>query len=306
MKVTIIIPTLNEEESIGQVIRGFKNLGFTDVLVIDGNSVDKTREIAKKEGANVVVQSGKGKGQAIMEAFQIVESDVVIVVDGDGSYDPSDALKLLEPIERGIAEHVTGNRFANFEKGAFTKLNLIGNKILNFAFRILYGVELHDILTGYRALKKEVYKSVKIEKRGFEVEAELTVESLAKGFKIFEIPITYKKRVGKTKLSPLKDGLRIGLTIYSLLRKYSPGRYFYFIGFFLIILGVISGAITVRDWFYGISHYLLAILTALFIMSGLQIIILGFLSDVLYKSNLMLRREIEKINRRIEDEVERN
>jgi len=301
MKVTIVIPTLNEEESIGEVVERFRKLGYDDILVIDGNSTDRTREIAKEKGARVVVQSGKGKGQAIVEAFQIVNSDVLVLIDGDGTYLPEDVEKLLEPIRRGVADHVIGNRLVNFERGAFTRLNLVGNKILNALFRFIYGVELNDILSGYRALRKEVYKSVDLKKHGFEIETELTVETLAKGFRIVEVPIHYRRRVGKTKLNPLKDGFKIGWTIYNLLIRFSPARFFLLFGLLLIFLGLVVGVYVIYEWFKNISHDLLAVLTTLLIISGLQIILFGVISDFVLRSNVQIRKELYELKRTLEE-----
>ncbi len=302
MEVCILIPTLNEEKNIGKTIEDFKRQGFTNIFVIDGNSTDRTREIAESKGAKVAIQSGKGKGQAVAEAFEMIDSDVIVLVDGDGTYMAEDVHKLLEPIFKGVADHVVGNRLINYEKGAFTKLNFIGNVALNFIFRTTYGVELFDILSGYRALRKEVYKNVNLKKQGFEIETELTVETIAKGFRIMEVPINYRKRSGKTKLSPIRDGLKIGSTIYNLLARYSPGRYFYFVGTFLIALGVIFGVYVVYDWFRDITHSLMAVLTALLIISGMQIIIFGVISDFVFRGNsettrelIMIRSELREI-----------
>lgn len=299
MNITVIIPTLNEEKTIGEVIDRFKRIGYNDILVIDGNSTDKTREIAREKGAKVVVQSGKGKGQAIAEAFEIVESDVVVLIDGDGTYLPEEVDKLLKPILTNKAEHVIGNRFANYEKDAFTRLNLIGNKIINFLFRICYGVEVHDILSGYRALTREVYKNVELKKHGFEIETELTVETLAKGFRIAEVPITYKKRKGRTKLKPIRDGIKIGKTVYELITRYSPARYLYFVGFALMFIGFLIGIYVVLDWFKGISHFLLAVLTTLLILSGIQLTMFGVISDFIFRSNVEFRREIIRIREQL-------
>ncbi len=301
MRVTIVIPTLNEEESIGEVVEGFKRLGYDDVLVIDGNSTDRTREIASSKGAEVVIQSGKGKGQAVAEAFQMVDSDVVVLIDGDGTYLPEDVEKLVEPIKRGVADHVVGNRLIEFEKGAFTRLNLFGNKVLNWIFRVFYGVDLKDILSGYRALKRDVYKSVELRKMGFEVEVEITVETLAKGFRIVEVPVRYRRRAGKTKLNPLKDGLKIGWAIYNLLIRFSPARFFLLFGLILIALGVLVGFYVVYDWFRHVSHDLLAVLTTLLIVSGLQVILFGVISDFVFRSNVQLRREIYELRRTLEE-----
>ncbi len=298
-RACIIIPTLNEEKNIGSTIDEFRQEGFEKIFVIDGRSTDKTVEIAKSKGARVEIQTGKGKGQAVAEAFRLVDEEIVILVDGDGTYSARDAGKLLEPIAKGIADHVVGNRFASYEKGAFTKLNLLGNKLLNFVFRVTYGVELYDILSGYRALTRDLYKSVELRKRGFEVETELTVETIAKGFRIMEVPISYRRRGGVTKLSPLRDGARIASTIYNLLARYSPGRYLYFFGAFLIVLGFLTGIFTVYEWFRHITHQLLAILTALLIITGMQIIIFGVISDFVFRGNAEIRRELVSLRSEI-------
>jgi dolichol-phosphate mannosyltransferase len=120
MNVTVVIPTLNEEKGIGEVVEGFRKLGF-EVLVIDGNSKDRTREIALEKGAKVVLQSGRGKGNAIAQAFAIVESDVVVLVDGDGSYCAEDVWKLLEPIENGNRGSCYRKQICWLRKGSLYK-----------------------------------------------------------------------------------------------------------------------------------------------------------------------------------------
>ncbi|MET1124275.1 MAG: S-layer glycoprotein N-glycosyltransferase AglJ [Archaeoglobaceae archaeon] len=294
MRVTVVIPTLNEEEAIGEVVERFVELGF-DVLVVDGHSTDRTREIAEAKGARVILQTGFGKGQAVAEAFEIVDSEVVVLIDGDGSYLPDEVFRLLEPIESGKADHVVGNRFSSYEKGAFTRLNLIGNRILNAFFRFAYGVELHDILSGYRALRREVYKSVELRKHGFEVETELTVETLAKGFRIFEVPITYRRREGRTKLKPIRDGFRIAKTIYELIGRYSPARHLYIFGVLLLVLGIVTGVYVTLEWLRGISHYLLAVLTALLIMAGMQTLTFGLIADFIFRANVEFRKELRRL-----------
>ncbi|ASJ15370.1 S-layer glycoprotein N-glycosyltransferase AglJ [Thermococcus radiotolerans] len=293
--ITILIPTKNEEGAIGEVIDGFKELGYTNIFVIDGHSTDRTREIAEKKGATVVLQSGKGKGQAVAEAFKMIDTDVVVMIDGDGTYDPKDVERLIQPIERGIAEHVIGNRLENFEKGAFTKLNLVGNKVFNFLFRFMYGVEVHDLLTGYRALTREVYKSAELEKHGFEVETELTVETIAKGFRIAEVPISYRKRKGKANLHPIKDGWRIGKTIIELMVRYNPGKYLYLLGFLFLMIGLVTGFYVVEEWQRGVTHYLLAPLTSIFVITGINLVIFGFVLGYIFKSMAGLKRELRSI-----------
>jgi len=281
--VCVLIPTLNEGTTIGPLIAEFKELGFNNILVIDGNSNDDTVNIAKGAGARVIVQSGKGKGQAVQEAFEAIEDKYILMIDGDGTYLPSDAPAMVEPLIQGNADHVMGNRFANYEPKAFTKLNLVGNKMLNKLFGFAYGEWLTDILSGYRAFTHEAIKSMDLNKTGFEIETEITVELVKNDFRIKEVPITYLSRhsLGKTKLNPLKDGIKIGLTIYKLAKTHNPMFYFGIIGAICVVMGSMTGIYVVNEWFNSIPHELLAILTTLIILIGVQLFIFGIIGDLI-------------------------
>lgn len=277
--VCILIPTLNEEETIGGIIREFKSEGFENIFVIDGNSEDATRERAKREGARVEVQQGKGKGAAVKQAFERIEEEIIVMIDGDGTYSPSEVRKLIEPIVSGEAEHVIGNRFAY--GGAFAKLHRVGNWVLNKIFGFGYGVRLKDILSGYRALTKESVKKMNLEKKGFEIEAEMAIESVKKGIRIKEVPISYEKRKGKSKLNFVRDGSRIAYTLYVLARTHNPMFYFGIIGSLFITAGILSGVYVVIEWHKGITHVPLTVFTALMIISGVQFLIFGLFADLM-------------------------
>lgn len=277
--VCILIPTLNEEETIGEIIGEFKSDGFENILVIDGNSTDSTREIAKREGAKVVIQRGKGKGAAIKQAFEIIEEKVIVMIDGDGTYSPSEVKKLLDPVMNDEADHVIGNRFAY--NGAFTRFNKIGNMILNKIFGFGYGIKLNDILSGYRVLTREGMKKMSLRRKGFEIEAEMAIESAKKGIRIKEVPITYAKRKGRRKLNPIRDGSKIAYTLYVLARTHNPIFYFGIIGFLFVAIGVLSGIYVAMEWYIGITHIPLTIFTSLMIISGVQFFIFGLLGDLM-------------------------
>ncbi|MCO5382107.1 MAG: S-layer glycoprotein N-glycosyltransferase AglJ [Methanosarcina barkeri] len=279
--VCILVPTLNEAATIGQLIKDFRKEGFSNILVIDGNSRDGTGEIAEAEGARVVMQTGKGKGQAMIQAFGLIESPYVIMVDGDGTYLAREARFLLEPVLEGRADHVIGNRLENYSPGAFTKLNLIGNRLINMFFDVAYGVKLKDILSGYRAFTLESVRELELNKTGFEIETEISVECILKKQRVEEVPITYLPRSekGATKLNPVKDGLRIGSTIYKLAKMHNPMFYFGIIGYISILAGLFTGTFIVSEWIEGTDHIPLTILTTLLIIFGLQMFIFGTLSD---------------------------
>ncbi len=297
--VCILIPTLNEGKTIGGLVKEFKSLGYSNVLVIDGHSTDDTVKSAEDAGAEVIIQSGTGKGQAVSQAFQLITSKYVVVMDGDGTYLPEEINTILEPVTLGIADHVVGNRFAHYQKGAFTRLNLFGNRVLNKVFGFAYGIWLEDILSGYRAFNYDAIKQIELNRTGFEVETEITVECVKKDLKTVEVPITYLARVSgaATKLRPFRDGFRIASTIYLLARTHNPLFYFNVIGGFLFVIGVAVGIYVVNDWLKGITRVPMTILATLLIVIGVQMFIFAILSDLIvsvHRENMRIMRKILK------------
>jgi dolichol-phosphate mannosyltransferase len=298
--VCILIPTLNEEESIEQVIKDFQALGFEKILVIDGHSTDGTAEKARIAGAKVVVQSGVGKGQAMKEAFDLIKERFVVLIDGDGTYLPIEVHLLLDPVLNGRADHVVGNRFGNLEGGAFKLLNMFGNRIINHFFDIIYGVRLADILSGYRAFTTDAIKSLDLNMPGFEIESEMTIESVKKGLRIIEVPITYRSRAKgtSTKLNPFRDGPKIVLTIYRMAKTQNPMFYFGLIGSIFGFIEFLIGLYVVRDWInWRIEHIPLTILTAILIIVGFQLFLIGILGDVMASLHREMMQQLYKKKR---------
>jgi dolichol-phosphate mannosyltransferase len=293
--VCILIPTLNEEDAIAGVIGEFREMGFSDILVIDGNSRDRTRELAMAAGAKVVVQSGKGKGQALKEAFDLIEAEYIVMIDGDGTYLPAEVGTLLDPVFAGKADHTMGNRFANLQEGALTRLNSAGNRLINFFFRLIYAVPLNDILTGYRAFSREAVRRLDLTMAGFEIETEMTVDSVKKGLAIAEVPITYRPRATgtKTKLNPFMDGARIIATIYRMAKTHNPLFYFGLMGSLFGTAGFLLGLYVASEWFTTrTEHIPLTILTAILIIVGFQLFFLGILGDAVASMHREVLREI--------------
>lgn len=302
--VCVLIPTLNEGKSIGALIQEFKSLGYSNILVIDGHSTDDTVKIAESEGAEVVIQTGKGKGQAVKQAFQHIKSKYIVMIDGDRTYLPEEIDKVLEPVITGHADHVIGNRFANYKKGAFTRMNLFGNRILNKIFGFAYGVWLKDILSGYRAFNRNAIEHIELNKTGFEVETEISAECVKKDLKIVEVPITYLERMSgaPTKLRPISDGFKIASTIYQLARTHNPLFYFNVIGGFISVIGMSVGIYVVDEWLKGIEHIPLTILATLLILTGIQMFIFAIMSDLtvsLHRENMHTMRKILKENEKL-------
>lgn len=295
-KVCVLIPTLNEAPTIRQLILEFKTIGYSNILVIDGNSRDATREIAADSGARVMVQSEKGKGNALIEAFLEIDSPYILMLDGDGTYSPKDAEKMLIPLIEGY-DQVIGNRLIPENKEAFSRLNLLGNQWINRLFKLAQGKYLYDILSGYRAFSGDSLKQLHLKESGFEIETEISAEAVRNDQKIKIIPIKYFKRPGtSTKLNPFHDGLKITTTIYRLAKSNNPLFYFGLIGIIIIIGGIITGTYVLIEWFSGIDHLPLTVLTVLLIVVGFQIFMFGVISDMILGYHREIMYEIQQLN----------
>jgi len=294
-EVCIFIPTLNEAPTIGDLIREFREQGFEHILVMDGNSSDGTPDIARAAGATVRTQTGKGKGNAIIEAVEIIDEPYALMLDGDGTYSPEDADKMLDPLALGF-DHVIGNRLENPDAEAFTRLNLLGNQILNLLFKIAHGKDLRDILSGYRAFTLHSIRQMTLKETGFEIETEMAVEAVRNGQRITVVPVQYLSRPGTvTKLDPFQDGVRIFSTIYRLAKMNNPIFYFGIIGLFISLAGGITGVYVILEWLKDIEHLPLTILTVLLITIGFQIFMFGVISDMLLGFHRETIRQIEQL-----------
>lgn len=292
-EVCILIPTLNEAPTVGGLIKEFKALGYNHILVIDGKSSDNTVKVAREAGASVRTQSGKGKGNAIIEAFEVIEQPYILMMDGDGTYSTKDAEKMLTPLFLGF-DQVIGDRLMNAEEGSFSRLNLFGNHMLNLLFKLAHSRDLHDILSGYRAFTKLAVSQMHLKEQGFEIETEISVEAVRNGQRTMIVPIKYLRRPGTaTKLSPFHDGIKIVSTIYRLARVNNPMFYFGLMGVFTTMLGLLTGVYVLLEWLNHIEHIPLTILTVLLIVVGIEIFMFGMISDMLLVFHREIIREIQ-------------
>jgi len=302
--VCVLIPTYNEAASVGEVIERFLDAGYGNILVIDGGSDDGTREIAADAGARVVEQSGKGKGQAVREAVGLIERPYVLMIDGDATYRPEQADRLVEPLFTGTAEHVVGNRFADMKTGAMTRLNKVGNRIINSFFKLIHGRDLKDILSGYRAFTRESFERLSLSADGFGIETELAVECVRYDIETAVVPITYEPRNegSETNLRPFRDGGNILFTLYRMAKMNNPIFYFGSFGGLSILLGIVLGTFVAYRYFVeGISHEVIALASGVTLLFGLQLIMFGVLSDLIVTTNRQQRRRIERIDRKLDE-----
>lgn len=302
--VCILIPTYNEAEAVGEVIERFLAVGYENVLVVDGGSDDGTQEIAADAGARVVEQSGSGKGQAVREAVELIEAPYVLMIDGDATYRPEQADRMVAPLVAGDAEHVIGNRFADMESGAMTRLNAFGNRIINRTFSLIHGRNLEDILSGYRAFTTDSFKQLSLSADGFGIETELAVECVRHGVETEVVPIRYEARPegSETNLHPIADGGRILLTMYTLARTNNPIFYFGSIAAVGLLAGIGVGAyVGYRYFVVGASHEILALLSAFLILLAVQLLMFGVLSDIVVSVSREQSRRLEELSERLRE-----
>ncbi len=205
-EVSVVIASLNEEEGIGLTLLELKRfLKGSQFLVVDGNSVDRTAEIAKNLGADVLLQKGTGKGGALAQGIDSLDSDVryIVFTDADFTYPAEFVPKMIEILDQDPnVGMVIGDRF-NGEidlTQSFTNPFYVGNRLIAVAQHVLNGIKLNDPLSGLRVVRADLLRNSSLKSKGFDVEAEINFIVEREGFEIVEIPIEYRSRVGEKKL----------------------------------------------------------------------------------------------------------
>jgi len=289
--IVIVIPTLNEEYGIASTINSIKKslagkFSF-QMLLVDGASTDKTVEIAKSLGSKVLRQRRKGYGDALQTGFYYVDtrmnSSITVMIDADGTYEPEDIPKMAEIIMKGEADFVIGDRFANMDKKAMTRLNRFGNKVLSAIARKLLKIKVSDTQCGLRAFRSDLANIFYTTASGMPFATEMLAATKSYQIKIKEIPTSYHERIGETKLTPIHDGMKILGTIIRLLRDTRPLALFGSIGLFLIAVGLIGGIEVILEYFKTgtVVRIPTAVLSSLLIILGVQSISLGLISDLI-------------------------
>lgn len=220
-KVTITMAALNEEKVIGKTLAEcfkLENLYDLQVLVVlDSKTIDNTKEVAKKAGANVIdTGKWKGKGAALRAATKYIEGDYVVQIDADYQFMPSDIPKFIKALQNGydVALATRYEKGAKVSKGSVTPFRQFGIHFLSLATSIAAGQRVTDMLAGFKAFKTHVLKDINMKEDHYGYEAEVIIKAAQKKYQITNIPITYKKRLsGVTKLMPIKDGFLFLWTI---------------------------------------------------------------------------------------------
>jgi glycosyltransferase involved in cell wall biosynthesis len=242
--IAIAIPCFQEEHAIGQVVADFKRqLPEASIYVFDNNCTDRTAEFARAAGAIVVREKKQGKGYVVATMFEAIDADIIIMVDGDGTYDAGAVHQLLAPILSHDADMVVAARLSQYADKSFRKFHVAGNKMVCWIINRIFGANLSDMFSGYRAFTRDCALTIPITSRGFDVETELTVQTLYRGLIIKEIEAPYGERPAGSfsKLNTIPDGIRVLLRLFLLLRAYKPLTLFGLIFLFFFVLALLAG-----------------------------------------------------------------
>jgi dolichol-phosphate mannosyltransferase len=232
---TIVIPTLNEEEAIGNLIDELRIHGYGEILVVDGYSRDHTIEIAQRKRVTVINQLGSGKRDALKTAFEIVKTPFLVVMDGDLTYDPADIEHLFKHSKE--FDQVVGARRMSPENMIW--LHRVGNRIITYLFNVIFGTKLNDVCSGMYLIRTERAKALQFNEEEFAVEIELLAQTSRNGGAT-DITISYRKRRGKSHIHTWRQGVIDLVALFSLMRRYNIPRVFSTISMLGIALKMFS------------------------------------------------------------------
>ncbi len=226
MKISVIIPCYNEENTIEKIVNKILELDGLDfeIIVVDDHSTDSSRKIIETNLKNkvdhiVLNETNRGKGYSIREGIIKATGDVIIIQDADLEYDPNDYFKLLEPFKNGIADVVFGSRFIGSEqKRVLYFWHTLGNKFLTLLSNIFTNLNLTDMEVGYKAFKSEVIKNIELKENRFGFEPEVTAKIAKKDLRIYEIGISY---LGRKYIDGKKITWRDGFSAIRCIVKYN-------------------------------------------------------------------------------------
>ena len=248
--VAVLIPCYNEEPTVARVVARFREqLPLARVYVFDNNSTDRTAEEARRAGAEVFTERRQGKGYVVQSMFRQVDADFYVMVDGDETYPAEAVHELLAPVVRGEADMTIGSRLHSASRSQFRRRNRLANRLVRSTLNFIFRVRLTDILSGYRAFNREFVKGLPLFGGGFEIETELTIKAVERGYRLREVPVdlTHRPEGSHSKIQFMRDGFLILNTTLALFRDYKPLTFFGGVGLLLLLSALAPGAIALFD-----------------------------------------------------------
>jgi glycosyltransferase involved in cell wall biosynthesis len=293
--IAVVIPCYQEALTIAKVIADFRQaLPGAEIYVFDNNSTDGTGEIARKAGARVYREKRQGKGFVVASMFEQVDADILIMVDGDDTYEASSVGALLEPILKGDADMTVATRH-NYGDKSFRPFHRVGNQLVCSSINWMFKSNVSDIFSGYRAFTREAVAQIPITSHGFDVETELTLQALYRGLIIKEIPSPYRARPegSFSKLNTIPDGTKVLVKLFLILKSYKPLTFFGLCSLGLMCLGLAAGARPVYE--YITERYVHAVPSAILAAALVLLASLSLTLGLLLNSTNLRLLELEKL-----------
>jgi glycosyltransferase involved in cell wall biosynthesis len=302
-QVAILIPCYNEEATIRKVVEDFLRAfsagevgGIpvqTTVYVYDNNSSDKTAELAKAAGAVVVKEKRQGKGNVVRSQFRDIDADAYIMVDGDDTYEATNAPAMVELVLRDNVDMVIGDRLSGeYFKENQRRFHGGGNVVVRKLINMLFSADVNDIMTGYRAFSRGFVKTFPVLSQGFEIETEMTIHALDKKMRLEEITVDYRDRPdgSESKLNTVSDGIKVIRKIGGLVSEFRPMRFYGVLAFILLVVGVVAGTVPVLEFFetHKVTHFPTLFGSGILIVSGILLWVTGIILNLIAKKHRQL------------------
>lgn len=280
LEIAVLIPCYNEAQTLGKVIDDFRaQLPQATIYVFDNNSTDESADIARQKGATVCYESRQGKGFVVEAMFQTVEADLYVMVDGDDTYPAEQVHRLIEPVLSHRADMAVGSRLDEFTDRSFRPCHVLGNKLVRLGVNLTMRTSLTDILSGYRVFNRTIASLIPVVSGGFEIETELTIQTLYYHRQIVEVPVPYRNRPegSASKLNTFRDGFRVLWKLFSLFRNLKPLTFFGGAGLVVLFFGLLVGSLPIRDYLVNPNHEVVHLPSA--VLAG-TLVLLSVISGV--------------------------
>jgi glycosyltransferase involved in cell wall biosynthesis len=293
-RIAVLLPCYNEEAAIAATVAGFRAaLPAAVIYVYDNNSADGTRAAAARAGAVVRSESQQGKGHVVRRMFADVDADIYVMADGDLTYDPKSAPRMVDLLLAEQLDMVVGTR-RHEEKSAYRGGHVLGNKLFTGLLSGLFGRSFSDIFSGYRVFSRRFVKSFPVLSSGFEIETEMSVHALELRMPVGELETSYGARPegSHSKLSTWGDGWRILKTITTLYRIERPVLFFGSIGAFLLALAILLAVPLVQTYLRTglVPRFPTAILATGLVIIAVLSVFAGLILDTVTRGRREVRR----------------
>lgn len=304
--VAVVLPAYNEATTIAATITDFHQaLPDAAIWVVDNRCSDDTRAIAERTlmvlgcKGGVLQENRPGKGNAVHRAFLEVEADIYVLSDADCTYPAAQVRQLIEPVHRGEADMVVGDRHSEGRYAAENKrpLHGFGNRLVRNIVNFLFQAKLADVMSGYRAFSRRFVKHYPILVEGFEIETDMTLHALDKRFRVMEVPIHYQDRPAGSvsKLNTFRDGARVLWTIWNIMRHYRPLLFFGSAAAVFGVLGLLAGWAVIAEFISEqyIQRVPLAILATGLEIEAVLLLSVGLILDsMVHQNKLQYERDL--------------